>query len=53
MFEKCELCQKWDFQNVNFVKNEISKCEFWEKWDVQIVNFEKNEKNKISKMWSL
>ena len=24
----CEFCQKWTFENVNFVKNEISKCEF-------------------------
>ena len=22
---KCEFCEKWDFQNVNFVKNEILK----------------------------
>ena len=25
MFEKCEFCEKWDFENVNFVKNEISE----------------------------
>ena len=23
MFEKCEFCEKYDFENVNFVKNEI------------------------------
>ena len=23
MFEKCEFCEKWDFENVNFVKSEI------------------------------
>ena len=23
MFEKCEFCEKWDFENVNFVKNDI------------------------------
>ena len=42
MFEKCEFCKKWDFENVNFVKNEtlklrilgkvrFSKCEFLDK----------------------
>ena len=25
MFEKCEFCEKWGFENVNFVKNEILK----------------------------
>ena len=25
MFEKCELCEKWDFENVNFEKSEILK----------------------------
>ena len=25
MFEKCEFCEKWDFKNVNSVKNEILK----------------------------
>ena len=24
-FEKCEFCEKWGFENVNFVKNEASK----------------------------
>ena len=23
MFQKCEFCEKWDYRNVNFVKNEI------------------------------
>ena len=52
MFEKCEFCEKWDFENVNFVKIEISelwilwkirlqKCEFCEKWDFIKVNFVK------------
>ena len=40
-FWKCELCEKWDFEYVNFVKNEISKCEFCEKWDFEKVNFVK------------
>ena len=50
MFEMCEFCQKWDFENVNFVKNDALKmwiltkmgfwnCEFCEKWDVQKVIF--------------
>ena len=25
MLEKCEFCEKWDFENANFVKNEILK----------------------------
>ena len=25
MFEKCEFCEKWDFDIVNFVKNETFK----------------------------
>ena len=40
---KCEFCEKWEFEIVNFVKNEIFKmwilwkirlwnCEFCEKW---------------------
>ena len=37
---KCEFCEKWDFENVNLVKNEILK----------ILNFVKNE---ILKMWIL
>ena len=54
VFEKCEFCEKWDFENVNFVKNEILKmwilgklwfwnCEFCEKWDFVNVNFGKIE----------
>ena len=50
MFEKCELCGKWDFEIVNFVKNETLKywflwkmkpwkCEFCEKGDFEIVSF--------------
>ena len=31
MFEKCEFCEKWDFQIVNFVQ----------KWGLEIVNFGK------------
>ena len=41
-FQKCEFCEKWDFENVNFVKIKIlklwilwklrfSKCDFWTK----------------------
>ena len=51
---KCELCEKWDFENVNFVKNDILKmwilwkmrlwnCEFCEKIDFENVNFVKSE----------
>ena len=40
MFEKCEFCEKWDFEIVNFVK----------KWDFEIVNFVKKE---ILKLWIL
>ena len=50
MFEKYEFCEKWDLQNVNFVKNETLKlwilsktrftkcefCEFSDKWDVEM-----------------
>ena len=25
MLEKCDFCEKWDFEIVNFVKNETSK----------------------------
>ena len=61
MFEKCEFCEKWEFEIVNFVKNEVLKmwilwkmrfwkCDFCEKWDFEIVNFVKNE---ISEMWIL
>ena len=40
MFEKCEFCEKWDFEIVNFVKKEV----------YEIVNFVKNE---TLKMWIL
>ena len=40
MFEKCEFCEKWDFENVNLVKNET--LEVWIFW-----------KNEILKMWIL
>ena len=50
MFQKCEFCEKWDFENVNFDKNVILKlwikwkmrlgnCEFYEKSDFENVNF--------------
>ena len=53
-FQKCEFCEKCDFEIVNFVKNKFlkvwilwklrfQKCEFCEKWDFESVNFEKNE----------
>ena len=33
MFEKCEFCEKWDFEDVNFVKNVILKLWiFWINW---------------------
>ena len=61
MFEKCEFCQIWDSQKVNFVKNEtlimwilskmkLKKCIFCDKWYFQDVNFIKND---IFKMWIL
>ena len=56
---KCELYDKWDFENVSFVKNgtlqlwilgkiRFWKCEFCEKWDFENVNFVKSE---ILKLW--
>ena len=49
MFEKCEFCEKWNFENVNFAKNpKNDKCKFCEKWDFENVNFVKNE---ISTLW--
>ena len=59
MFENCEFWEKWDFENVNFVTNEILKmwifwkmrfwkCKFCEKWDFEIVNLVKYE---TFKMW--
>ena len=43
----CELCEEWDFEIVNFVKNEtlkmwilwkmrFSNCEFCQKWSFSI-----------------
>ena len=51
---KCELYEKWDFENVNFMKNEtlklwilskmrLSNCELCEKWDFEYVNCVKND----------
>ena len=56
---KCEFCEKWDFENVNFVKIRFWKCEFWQKWDFENLNFGKKwdfesvnfGKNEILKMW--
>ena len=56
--KKCEFCEK-DFENVNFVKNEILKMwilskmkiqnyEFCQNWKFKNLNFVKNE---IWKMW--
>ena len=53
MFEKCEFCEKWDFEIVNFVENETLKlwilwkmslwnCEFCEKLDFENVISVKN-----------
>ena len=52
MFEKCEFCEKWDFEKVNFVKTTILKmwilrkmrlwkCEFGEKWGYENMFCEK------------
>ena len=55
---KCDFCEKWDFENVNFVTNGISKCEFCEKWAFSKCEFcdkwdfeNVKVKNKIFKMW--
>ena len=40
MLEKCEFCEKWGFEIVNFMKN----------WDFRNVNLVKNE---ILEMWIL
>ena len=64
MFEKCEFCEKWDFQNMNFVKNRtlkmwilwkirFSKCEFCEILDFQNVNFWINKLIFILNMWKM
>ena len=37
-FQKGEFCKKWDFRNVNFVKNEIL-----EMWILQKLRFQKGE----------
>ena len=47
MFENCEFCEKWDFENVIFVKNETLKIG---KWGFENVNFVEND---ILKMWIL
>ena len=58
---KCDFCENWSFENVNFVKNETLKLwilwkmrlwnyEFCQKWDFHNVNFVKNED---LKMWIL
>ena len=55
---KCELCQKWAFENVNFVNNEILKmwilsnmrlwkCDFFLMWGFENVNFVKDETLKM------
>ena len=50
IFWKCEFCHKSNFQNVNFVKNDILKI-----WILRSVRFWKCEfcENEISKMWIL
>ena len=45
---KCEFCEKWEFENMNFGKMTLWKCEFCEKWHFENVNFVKNE---TLKMW--
>ena len=50
MLEKCEFCEKWGFENMNFVKNEISEMWILSKRGIENVNFVKNE---ILKMWIL
>ena len=55
IFWKCDFCEKWDFENVNFFlkkmsfykmwickKNVSVKCDFCEKWVFENVNFVKN-----------
>ena len=64
MFEKCEFCEKCDFENVNVVKNKTLKmwilwkmiswkCEFCEKWDFENVNFVKNKSLKLCILWKM
>ena len=59
-FPKYEMCEKWDFQIVNFVKNDISKLwilwkkeflKLWILWKIRFLNCEFCEKNKILKLW--
>ena len=41
---KCEFCEKWDFEIVNFVKNETSKL-----WILSKMRFSKCDF--LDKMW--
>ena len=51
MCEKCEFCQKWDFDIVNIVGIDIFiNVNSVEKWELTLVNF---VKNKILKVWIL
>ena len=47
MLEKCEFCEKWDFENVNFVKIEILKM--WILWKLRFWKCEFCEKVGLSK----
>ena len=51
MLEKCEFCETWDFENVNFVKHETLKmwilwkmrlwnCDLWEICDIFLRDFQ-------------
>ena len=44
IFDKCKFCEKWDFENVIFVKKKMIfwKCEFCEECDFEFVNFWRN-----------
>ena len=44
-FWKCEFCVKWDSENVNFVKSEISKM--WILWKVRLSKCEFLDKLRI------
>ena len=57
-------CKKWDFENVNFMKNETLKmwilwkirlwnCKLCEKWDFKNVNFVIIEISKTRILWKL
>ena len=37
-FQTCEFCENWDFQNVNFVKIEISKM--WILWKLGVLKYD-------------